>query len=195
MRKSRIKRGIASIGDAQDLPIRLSVERGIIGTVRDTALTCQYSKNAGADRRAANVWRLFTVFALFGVIIAAGWIVWIVSTDRDPNWHTLAAKTVFTASLSGFAIYASRQSSEHRRAQRHAEEMAAQLAALKPYLGDIEDAAKRDQLSADVALRLFGHSATQNPLKKTKNKGRTDSIILLKQAMTLIGQLSKNVRP
>jgi len=167
----------------------------ILGIVGDEALIGQYSKNAGDDKKTADVWRWMTFASIVAAIIAAGWLAWTVTSGEDINWHRIFAKALLTVSLGGLAAYAARQSSEHRHAQRQAEQMALQLAALKPYLRDIEDTAKRDQLLAEIALKLFGQSA-ETLTKKGKSNKKEDAatITLLEQAMTLVEEMAKRLK-
>lgn len=96
--------------------------------------------------------------------------------------------------LLRFAAYAARQSSEHRQAQRQAEQMALQLAALKPYLDDMRDEAKRDELLAVIAQKLFGQATpVKTTITRKEKRDDTDTMALLAQAMTLIQTMTKSI--
>ena len=78
-----------------------------------------------------------------------------------------------------------------KSAQRKAERMALQLKALKPYLNDIEDDTKRDELLAKIANRLFGQEE-QLPLILSKGgKGKNDNPMLTSQLLEVVIELLK----
>lgn len=167
----------------------------ILGIVGEEALIGQYSKNAGDDKKDADSWRNYTAVAIGCAILIALWLALTITVQDEANWYRIAAKALLTLSFGGLAFYTSRQSAEHRKAQRDAEQMALQLAALSPYLSNIEDINKRDELLADLAKKLFGQSSTQVTRRKSKkaepNAGDPNN--LLSQVLTLMQELAKKI--
>lgn len=126
----------------------------ILGIVSEEALIGDYSNNAKEERGAANFWRWVAAGSLALAICVAVWFSFTI--DSTTAWQRVVAKIAIVLSFGGLAGYAAKQSGEHRHAQRDAEQMALQLKAIKPYLGDIGDQAKQDELLAKIADRLFG---------------------------------------
>jgi hypothetical protein len=158
----------------------------ILGIIGNEALTGEYSKNAQQEHTAANTWRLIATWSIIGAITAA--VIFAFTVSDKTSWQHVLSKTIIVLSFGGLAGYAARQSSEHRLAQRNAEKMALQLAAIKPYLSDVTDNAKRDDLLVRIADRLFGQTEPVNILSKTKI---ADSPILTTQLIEALLELIK----
>jgi len=157
----------------------------ILGIVGEEALIGDYSKNALGESKAADIWRYITAGSIVGAIITA--ICFASGINDYTSWQHFASKTIIVLSFGGLAGYAAKQSSEHRAAQRNAERMALQLKALKPYLNDLQDNNKRDELLAKIADRLFGQEQPL-PLPKGKNN---DNPLLTSQLIDAILELIK----
>lgn len=153
----------------------------ILGIVSEEALVGDYSKNASGEKNTANIWRRVASGSLLGAIGIAVWLA--ASVGDSTKWQHIVGKIAIIISLSGFATYAAKQSSEHRTAQRDAEQMALQLKALKPYLTDLDNPDKRDQLLADIADRLFGQRGS---LVSSGKEGADNPILLAQLAEALL---------
>lgn len=163
----------------------------ILQIVSEDALIADYSKNASKERRAA-FWLRFVAILL--LISAAGVAAHLAGQVGASNfsWKQLVAKLFVTITLSGVAGYCAQQSSEHRRAQRAAERMSLQLAAIKPYLEDITDKEKRDELLLEIARRLFGQEELNSPVddKALSNVTSADPA-LLQQILAILNVITK----
>jgi len=182
-----IKKSIQA-DEAASNEAKLRIER-LLGIVGEEALIGSYSKSANEDEKQANFWRWVTVGSiLIAILAAAGAALSIVNQSAvvEPNWYHLAAKTLLTFSFGGLAAYAGRQSGEHRRAQRDAKHMATQLAAVKPYLDDMDDPVKRDDLLREIAMKLFGQPAEHRPAVRKKGASKSDDSALLSEALAVI---------
>ena len=164
----------------------------ILGIVSEEALVAEYSKSAQQDRKSADTWRKATVGSIIAAIIFAGLLTLSVRKSAT-NWEEFGAKLALTLSFGALATYAARQSSEHRKAQRNAERMALQLAALKPYLKDINKT-EQDKLLAKIAGRLFGN---EKPVgKEAKFKASKEDPSLVGQLLAVVIELVKtNAKP
>ena len=145
---------------------KLRVEE-ILGIVGEESLIGDYSNNAKDEKSAANFWRWVAAGSLAIAIVVAIWFSFTI--DENTVWQKMIAKVVIVISFGGLAGYAARQSSEHRTAQREAEQMALQLKALKPYLNDISDKNQRDTLLAQIAEKLFGQKRQPKNTKKNSD--------------------------
>lgn len=165
----------------------------ILGIVGEEALVGTYSKNADKDRGAANGWRWGAVAA---IVVSVGIGIWLVAEAHGGNasWQSLAAKAVLVAPIGGVAAYAARQSSEHRHSQREAEHVALQLTALKPYLSDLAEPDKRDQLLSEIALRLFGRPRALKGDGESLETSLADNPTLVGQLLAVLQELNR-LRP
>jgi cell shape-determining protein MreC len=159
----------------------------ILGIVGEESLIGEYSKNATRDLATADKWRYGATVAIGLAVLAAAWLAQ-AATKSTINWHEVVGKIVLTAALGGLAGYAAQQSSEHREAQRNAEQMALQLAALKPFLQDLTDVAERNKLLSQIALRLFGQQKSDGS-KPNSTKLKLDNPTLVGQLLTLVQEL------
>ncbi|NIA26000.1 MAG: hypothetical protein GWP04_10600 [Gammaproteobacteria bacterium] len=160
----------------------------ILGIVGEEALVGTYSKNADKDQREADRWRWLALAAVVAVVAIGIWMV-IAAVRPGTEWDLFAAKALLALPVAGAAAYAAKQSSEHRYAQREAEHIALQLAALKPYLNDLEQATDRDRLLGEIAHRLFGQPRRYPGENATPEFG--DGPGTLNQVMALLQQLAK----
>lgn len=176
----------AQIDDATAAKQRIEEILGIVG---EEALVGTYSKNSAAERRQAGLWRSVSIlFVLVSVAISA----WIVSSTPAENadWVQFAAKAVLVLPIAAAATYAAKQSGEHRHAQREAEHMALQLAALGPYLSDVADAVERDRLLAEIAQKLFG----QPRRTRSSESDTADAPTTVSQVTELFQEMAKAQR-
>jgi hypothetical protein len=162
----------------------------ILDIVAETALIGSYSKIAGEEKSAADLWRWITVVAVVGTVLVGGWLV-ISASDNGTDWDLFLAKLAIAVPIAGVAAYAARQSSEHRHTQRESQHVALQLAALKPYLNDLEKPDERDQLLAEVGRRLFGHPRRDGKHDDSLLDLAADNPSLLAQLAPFLQQLQK----
>ncbi len=177
---------------ADELAISDAKERAekMLEIIGDEALTGDYSKNAKQEYDAANTWRVVATLSIAGAIITA--ILLAASVNDTTSWQHVLSKVVIVASFGGLAGYTAKQSSEHRTAQRNAERMALQLTAIKPYLSDVDEKVKRDELLVKIADRLFG----KNELVATSSKSKTnDNPVLTAQLIEALLELIKRGKP
>lgn len=161
----------------------------ILGIVGEEALIGSYSKSSNDDRRAADFWRWVTVGSIVAatiMAILAAISVFVAPSSDEPDWYKLVAKFLLALAFGALATYAGRQSSEHRRAQRDATHMATQLAAVKPYLQDMSDSVKRDELLKEIAVKLFGQPAEHRPSVRKKNAKKADETAIVSEALEII---------
>lgn len=162
----------------------------ILGIVGEDALISDYAQTKRDERRAADLWRWITIGALLTAVILA--ICFAFTVDASTAWQKIVTKAFIVLSLGGIAGYAGKQSGEHRSAQRDAESMALQLKALKPYLYDLDDATKRDDLLVKIANRVFGQSHRETKLSK-RQKDIIDESVPTPQLLDVILELVKKI--
>lgn len=133
---------------------RQAQAEAIVGIISDEALIGEPSKRAALDQRSAFRWSIGAVaLGISAVVLAV--VALMVHTRTDDDWVGFALKTLAVVAIGGVSTYAARQAHEHRTAQREQEHLAVQLAAIKPFLRDMDQTA-RDEVLKDVAARLFG---------------------------------------
>lgn len=183
--KSLIEKDRTAAGEA-----RSEIDE-ILGIVGERALVTEYAKSAAQDRGEADNWRIGTVILLS---VALGFAVWVAITVSvsSPSIQEFTPRLAVTLTSGALATYAARQSSEHRRAQRDAQRMALQLAALKPYLKDIENKGERDKLLAKLAGRLFGQNTQESKRSKFRFRPSKEDPSLVSQLLAVVLQLTKS---
>jgi hypothetical protein len=133
----------------------------LYGIVSEKALIAEYSKRAAADATAAFRWSVSAIgIAIGGLVVTIVLLATHVQSNGSTDWEAVVSKVLIVAVIGGIAAYAVRQSSEHRRSQRSNEHVALQLAAIKPYVSDL-DPTKRDEILAEIARRLFGQPMSE----------------------------------
>ena len=132
----------------------------ILQIVGQEALVGTHSKNASADANAANIWRLVAVGALGLTVVVGFWLLGHAESAGE-DWDAFGARLLLLLAVGALAGYAARQSSEHRAAQREAQHVALQLAALGPYLDNLTSPDERDRLLGEIAMRLFGQPRSE----------------------------------
>jgi hypothetical protein len=172
---------------AEDAKTRIEEILGIVG---EDALISDYAQTKREEQKAADLWRWITIGSL---VIAVALAIWFAFTvDATTAWQKIVTKAFIVLSLGGIAGYAGKQSGEHRSAQRAAESMALQLKALKPYLYDLDDATKRDDLLVKIANRVFGQTPYESKLPK-KQKAIIDESVPTPQLLDVILELIKKL--
>lgn len=162
----------------------------IYNIVGKTALLGSYATNAERERTEAAKWRRVAIAAAVVAIVIGLWAA-IVAADAGSDWDMLVAKVVLGSGVAAVAAYAARQSAEHRNTQRDAEHVAVQLAAIKPYLNDLEDPTERDKLLIEVAQRLFGQARIPSNSSEDLSKLLSDDPSLLTAIVTAVQAASK----
>lgn len=160
----------------------------LLGIVSQDALISDYSKNAKRERISSLVWQIVTTLAIIFAIVWAG----ILAHEAAGNmaWQKLVAKLAVLAASGSLATYAARQSTEHRQAQRQSEHMSLQLSAVRPYLEDITDKTKRDNLLIKLAEKFFSEKKLDKPQEKAP-KARGEEFISADDLFRLITMLIK----
>lgn len=160
----------------------------LLGIVSQDALISDYSKNAKREWISSLVWQIVAALAIITAIVFAGILANEASSDMA--WQKLVAKITIVTASGGLATYAARQSTEHRQAQRQSEHMSLQLSAVRPYLEDITDKTKRDELLIKLAEKFFSEKKPNRQQKKApKDKG--EEFISANDLLSFIATLIK----
>ena len=160
----------------------------LLGIVSQDTLISDYSKNAKREWISSLVWQIVAALAIITAIVFAGILANEASSDMA--WQKLVAKITIVTASGGLATYAARQSTEHRQAQRQSEHMSLQLSAVRPYLEDITDKTKRDELLIKLAEKFFSEKKPNRQQKKApKDKG--EEFISANDLLSFIATLIK----
>lgn len=160
----------------------------LLGIISEDALVNKYSKNALHERKVSTRWQRIAVAAIIGAIVWAG--ILAHEAAGDMVWQKLVARLSVAAASGGLATYAAKQAAEHRQAQRQSENMSLQLSAVRPYLEDITDKTKRDELLIKLAEKFFGEKKPNRQQKKApKDKG--EEFISANDLLSFIATLIK----
>ena len=121
----------------------------LVDTTSRHAIAGDYGTWASHQARAAFWWTVATVVIGLGTVI--GLIVAIHSVAKDSIQFTVYKTSISVIGLI-VAGYAARQASEHRKEERTAKRLALDLAALEPFLGNVENP---EELRTEIARRVF----------------------------------------
>ena len=124
--------------------------------------------------------------ALAVIAVAIG--IWMVTESQasGTDWDLFASRSVLVAATAAISGYAAHQATEHRHAHREAQHIALQLAALKPFLDDLESEEDRNHVLRETALKIFGA-----PRRSVTRKDTTPptTIAQLSEAADLINKI------
>jgi hypothetical protein len=122
----------------------------VVDTTSRHAITGEYGTWASLQAKAAFRWTVATV--AIGIGTAAGLIVALTSAaPKESIQFTLSKLSIGVVGLI-VAGYTARQASEHRKEERTAKRLALDLAALEPFLDQVDDPT---ELRTEVARRVF----------------------------------------
>jgi len=125
-----------------------------VGVIGSTGMAGGYQIVADDERKAANIWRRWTVFALVGAIAVTIFAV-AHGVVHDFNANNFFAKWAISVPFLALAAYAGHESSKHREQARVNRKVELQLASLDAYLVTLPEA-EQDRLRAKLADRFFG---------------------------------------
>ncbi len=112
-----------------------------------------YGNYAEQERKAAWGWALATVSV---AILGFGVILWALHSIKDAtSWREIVVKFAGSLTLGGVAAYCGNQSSQHRSQERLAKRMQLDLAALNPFIKNL-DPGEQHKVRAAFAERMFG---------------------------------------
>lgn len=123
--------------------------RGLIEATGRDAVSGDYQVWAKAQGKVAKWWN---VAAVAVGLITVGALVWVVLGARNDTTQFLIAKS--SVGIIGLIVagYCGRQAAEHRAEERTAKRLGLDLAALEPFLENVEDP---QELRVEIARRVF----------------------------------------
>jgi hypothetical protein len=148
-----------------------------------TATASAYAAHAKEEREAANIWRRVAVgcfgasFLLFVYLLVKG------NVDGSTPWQQIVLKVAGSVALIAAGFYCGRESSQHRQQERLAMEKQLDLAALDPFVANLNEEQRRTVKFA-AANRLFAET-------RTHPDDATSSADLLKLLETVITTMLK----
>lgn len=154
----------------------------LVDTTSRHAITGEYGTWASLQATAAFRWTIATVVIGLGTV--GGLIVALTSSaPKDSIQFTLYKTSIGIVGLI-VAGYTARQAAEHRKEERTAKRLALDLAALEPFLEQVEDPAK---LRSEVAQRVFAPIApdTDNGDVRLRTRRGSLSVRDLRDLMTV----------
>jgi hypothetical protein len=126
----------------------------LVDAIGLTGTATEYGKYAKQERHAANLLRYTAIasfagsFALFLVTLLASHVT------EHTAWQVVTFKLAGSIALLALGAYASYESSDHRKEERHAKSVQLDLAALDPFIVNL-DPDQQKSIKAAAARRLF----------------------------------------
>lgn len=138
------------------------------------AVAGEYGTWAARQASAAFWWTVATV--VVGLATVGGLVLALRSTGDDSSQYIVAKLSISLVGLF-VAAYTAHQASEHRREERTAKRLALDLAALQPFLEQIQDEEELEKVRVAVANRVFvpEEAVTSSPEGRVR-LGRGNSI-------------------
>lgn len=130
----------------------------LYGLVAYDSVTGGYQSTADTEGASADRWRKITVGC---IVLTAVWLllaIWYFKPDLEPErlfWSEMAKSVSLTALLISAAVYASKQSTLHRRNERRARSFFLQVQAFDPFISDLPDD-KKATLKEGMSTKIFG---------------------------------------
>lgn len=144
------------------------VQKACSIAVRD-AVVSDHAENALRESRSAAIWRSISVFSIVASAVIA--ILLVFTTDfSDVSPYRFAAKAGVALPVAALATYSSRQSSEHRHAQRDREKTALLLSAARTHVETVSDPQAQDELATSLMNHVFLGASSRTitePAKQT----------------------------
>ncbi|HEV8574184.1 MAG TPA: hypothetical protein VGR43_05690 [Dehalococcoidia bacterium] len=139
-----------------DLEAHEQKARQITGVAAASAVVGAYRETAGRERRQSDIWRLLGVGLFSLLLIVSPFAVLVDPPDEGSS--TAEVVTFAVSRLPLFlgvtvALYATRQSSEHRKREEKAEHRALELTAFHPFLASLPEEAQH-RLTEDAQRRF-----------------------------------------
>ena len=160
--KNQAEETISFLGEKREEAAKLLDVIGNIG------FTGNYNKIASQEKKTANSWRFAAIFfMLFGIAVIGTIIFNIGKTGFD--WKLVLTRVAVTITIFVPALYAARESSQHRQREMYNRKMELELASIGPFLELLPDDKKFD-LKSELSKKFFGQ-----PQDTTNDKGETIS--------------------
>lgn len=117
--------------------------KGLNEAAAVTITSTNYGGYAAEQKQEADKLRLWSVILFVAAFVAgvASWIIAVVSDDH--SWQTTLVKATLTATLLAAAAYTATESSHHRDKEATAKSAQLRLAALEPFIANLDAKEKR----------------------------------------------------
>jgi hypothetical protein len=151
----------AMVADSQELHAQAKNTLQAMGV---EATTSHYGTYARQERRAANFWTWMTVVLGVAGVLTIMWALHEVGVaDGDPSWAFISLKSLAGLTILAIAGYVGSEAHGHRVEERRAKSRELALAALDPFLANVDDAGihrLRLALAADLFVQPAGDSSS-----------------------------------
>lgn len=136
----------------------------IVQIVGNIGVTGNYQKLATDERKAASLWRFFTL-CFFSVSV--GVIAWgIISFTGGADWHLAVIRVLAAIGLTAPAYYTARESARHRSTADAASRAELELASLGPFIQSLPEV-EQAQIRKDLISRYFGQASKEHTVKES----------------------------
>src|SRR5207249_2171607 len=126
----------------------------IFGAIGTTAFAGNYKNTADREGAAANLWR-WIALSLMAAMIAVGGYAFYFSISHETDWRVFLFRLGTVVVLAVPAVYAGKESSNHRERERLNRKVHLELASIDAYLVLLPDQ-ERNKIKGCLAEKFFG---------------------------------------
>jgi hypothetical protein len=152
-----------------ELDSLLGNARDLVGTIAATGTSGVYGKEALAQQKQANSWRLYAV--LSGIVTG---VVALFAVLGDSKVFTVSitssAKLVAALAFGSLATYCGRQASRHRMREERARRLELELSAFPPFLAKLEEAEQREVVRDYFQKVFVGYNDGGPPIQASDDQ-------------------------
>lgn len=181
--------------DTKDIILEMNAKRDkaaeLLQIITTTGFAGNYSKNADAEKKQANIFRWISV-VIFGIIsILAIWILFSFQSNGT-NWQNALIKILATSLLTGLATYTTRESSKHRKLEHKYRNMELELSSLDAFIETLPQE-ERNKIKSEITRKLFSEDEDDEKIVTKNESENSITASLLQNAFRIIEDSMKSL--
>ncbi|MGL5823421.1 MAG: hypothetical protein ACRCYU_00935 [Nocardioides sp.] len=178
-KKARESQDAAATAALASLKAHEKQAAALVDTTSRHAVSGDYGTWASRQARAAFCWTVVTVTIGLGTVVG---LIYAIRSAADDSIQFTVYKTSISVIGLIVAGYCARQASEHRSEERTAKRLALDLAALDPFLQNVDDPGT---LRTEIARRVFAPEAQTSETGGLRTRRGSLSLTELAQLMAI----------
>lgn len=164
----------------------------LVGIMSRQGLVHGYRNVADEAGRQRKVWLLVAASSLGGLIVTALLFQPVVLTrlgleSGEPSWQAFSTRIFLSLTFVALAAFAGNQANRLETTERRNRQTELELAALGPFLQDLEEK-ERNAIISRMAEKMFGKDSVSAALGRDVQLPAEAGIEIVKQALTVLGK-------
>jgi len=144
----------------QELSIKLTEAKKIVGVIGDVSVTGNYQQVANNNKKTADIFRIVAISLMVSLSALLIFSIWDISS-KGFDWTKSLVRIIAAAALSYPATYAARESSKHRRLEIINRTAELELAAINPFI-ELLPENKKQEIKEKLVEKYFGNHSQSN---------------------------------